>query len=202
MVVKSRAFLANSSNPSSSKRPASSFRADSGLGSTRRQRMTVRMCRSPRSGDQSRLRVLTQISPVAETLGWKILVRKYPGKGRETRDQMGFFRSTNGRFTFIAHNRPWRHAVLVEFTPMQGSRICSMEGCHACAQQRSQSPTRAPTRCQHRTTFGRHRRELWREDELHLEQPALKGSANWNDGTHGLLMREGCEQASAPCPTM
>ena len=172
--------------------------------------MTVRMCRSPRSGDQSRLRVLTQISPVAETLGWKILVRKYPGKERKTRDQLGFYlgfianvrRSTISRSPFTAHNRPWRHAVLVDSAPMQGSRICSLGGCHACAQQRSQSPTRAPTRCQHRATFGRHRRELWREDELHLEQPSLKRSANWNDGTHGWLMREGCEQASAPCPIM
>lgn len=40
--------------------------------------MTVRMCVSESSGFQSRLRVLTHISPVLEMLGWKILVRKNP----------------------------------------------------------------------------------------------------------------------------
>lgn len=49
---------------------------DSALGSMSRQRMTVSTWRRPRSGFQSRLSTLTQISPEADTLGWKILVEK------------------------------------------------------------------------------------------------------------------------------
>ncbi len=49
---------------------------DSALGSMSRQRMTVSTWRRPRSGFQSRLSTLKQISPLADKLGWKILVRK------------------------------------------------------------------------------------------------------------------------------
>jgi len=41
---------------------------------------TKRMCLMPISFFQSFLSVLTQISPVLDTLGWKILVTKNPGK--------------------------------------------------------------------------------------------------------------------------
>ena len=36
------------------------------------------MCLIPKSGFQSFLRVLTQISPVLDTFGWKIFVKKKP----------------------------------------------------------------------------------------------------------------------------
>lgn len=39
--------------------------------------MVRRMCLIPRSGFQSFFRVLTHISPLLATFGWKILVRKY-----------------------------------------------------------------------------------------------------------------------------
>lgn len=39
------------------------------------------MCFSPNFGFQSFLRAFTQISPLEETFGWKILVRKYPFGG-------------------------------------------------------------------------------------------------------------------------
>lgn len=42
---------------------------------------TKRMCLMPRSSFQSFLRVFTQISPVLDTLGWKILVINRPVKG-------------------------------------------------------------------------------------------------------------------------
>ena len=38
--------------------------------------MMTRTCRKPRSDFQSRLSTLTQISPIFETFGWKILVKK------------------------------------------------------------------------------------------------------------------------------
>lgn len=41
------------------------------------------MCLIPKSGFQSFFKVLTQISPCCETLGWKILVKKKPFGGPE-----------------------------------------------------------------------------------------------------------------------
>lgn len=57
--------------------PACSLRALSGKGTMRRHLTTSRMLpRDQLVGFQSFLRVLTQISPFSETLGWKILVMK------------------------------------------------------------------------------------------------------------------------------
>ena len=64
--------------------PASSLRALSGFGTIRRHLMVRRMCLMPRSGFQSFLRVLTQISPEGPTLGWNILVRKKPRTSRQS----------------------------------------------------------------------------------------------------------------------
>ncbi len=61
-----------SSKSSIRRREASSFRADSGKGSMRRHRITMRMCRTPCVGDQSCFSVFTQTSPPLLTLGWKI----------------------------------------------------------------------------------------------------------------------------------
>ena len=43
-----------------------------------KKKHTRRTCSMPWEGFQSFLRVLTQISPFSATLGWKILVKKYP----------------------------------------------------------------------------------------------------------------------------
>jgi len=40
--------------------------------------LTMRICLMPRSGFQSFLSELTQISPLLDTLGWNIRVRKNP----------------------------------------------------------------------------------------------------------------------------
>jgi len=42
--------------------------------------LTNKICFTPRSGFQSFLSVLTQISPLLATFGWKILVKKNPEK--------------------------------------------------------------------------------------------------------------------------
>lgn len=39
--------------------------------------LTRRICLIPKSGFQSLFKVLTHISPLLATFGWKILVRKY-----------------------------------------------------------------------------------------------------------------------------
>jgi hypothetical protein len=59
-------------------RPASSLSALSGLGTISRHLIVMRMCVRSSSGFQSRLSVLTQISPSFATFGWKIFVMKYP----------------------------------------------------------------------------------------------------------------------------
>ena len=62
------------------RRPASSFRALSGNGTIRRHFIIEKMWASDHfAGFQSLLRVFTQISPLGcATLGWNILVKKYP----------------------------------------------------------------------------------------------------------------------------
>ena len=40
--------------------------------------MMTSTCRKPKSDFQSRFNTLTQISPVLDTFGWNILVKKYP----------------------------------------------------------------------------------------------------------------------------
>ena len=78
--------------------PASSFREDSGKGTMSRQCTTCSTWHRVCSGFQSFFRVLTQISPAGDTLGWKILVRKRPAqkvgeegeeKGRRERVRVG-----------------------------------------------------------------------------------------------------------------
>lgn len=65
--------------------PASSFKLLSGKGTISRHLMTSNMLVSDQLlGLQSFFRVLTQISPDGETLGWKILVKKYPMHGYKT----------------------------------------------------------------------------------------------------------------------
>ena len=56
--------------------PASSLRADAGLGVVSRHVMVSSTCQMPSSAVQPLLSTLTQISPLAPTFGWKILVRK------------------------------------------------------------------------------------------------------------------------------
>ena len=56
--------------------PASSFSDDSGKGTINKHRITCKMWDSVVSGVQSRFSVLTQISPLSATLGWKMRVRK------------------------------------------------------------------------------------------------------------------------------
>jgi len=60
----------------------------------RRKVLTSKMCLIPRSFFQSFFRVLTQMSPLLATLGWKILVRKNPAQdervSKEKFNVMGF----------------------------------------------------------------------------------------------------------------
>ena len=61
---------------SSKRRPASSFKADSGLGTIRRQRTIPRIWARPKFAFQLLERVSTHTSPLFATFGWKILVIK------------------------------------------------------------------------------------------------------------------------------